>query len=212
MKANSTLSHRLCRLKSLLLLTTVLVALPSALFSENFLHHTLNATILVADPEATAEVIAAWAEEKRGYYLLKSTETVVIRFPYQEMGELRAFLEKIADEVIEISPQAVDLREGILGLQSGIKSREEILQRNLSFVDEADVDGTLAIEQEVVQILAEIESLKGKLRKLNVDRVFSRGEIYLSFMEETIPEDIPSSFGWINTVDFYRFMRRGVYR
>ena len=212
MKANSTLSHRLCRLKSLLLLTTVLVALPSVLFSENFLHHTLHATILVADPEATAEVIAAWAEEKRGYYLLKSTETVVIRFPYQEMGELRAFLEKIADEVIEISPQAVDLREGILGLQSGIKSREEILQRNLSFVDEADVDGTLAIEQEVVQILAEIESLKGTLRKLNVDRVFSRGEIYLSFMEETIPEDIPSSFGWINTVDFYRFMRRGVYR
>ncbi len=75
-----------------------------------------------------------------------------------------------------------------------------------------DVDGTLAIEQEVVQILAEIEGLKGRLRKLNVDRVFSRGEIYLSFMEETIPEDIPSSFGWINTVDFYRFMRRGVYR
>lgn len=212
MKASSTLSRRWCRLQTLLILATILVTLPGTLFAENYLHHTLNATILVADPDATAEMITAWAEEKRGYYLLKSTETVVIRFPYQQMGELRAFLEKIADEVIEISPQAVDLREGILGLQSGIKSREEILKRNLSFVDEADVDGTLAIEQEVVQILAEIESLKGKLRKLNVDRVYSRGEIYLSFMEETIPEDIPSSFGWINTVDFYRFMGRGVSR
>ena len=212
MKASSTSSQRLYRLKKFLLVTIVLVTLPSALFAENFLHHTLNATILVADPEATAEMIASWAEERRGYYLLKSTESVVIRFPYQGMGELRGFLEKIADEVIEISPRAVDLRESILGLQSGIKSREEILQRNLSYVGEADVNGTLAIEKEVVQILAEIESLKGKLRKLNVDRVFSRGEVYLSFMEETIPEDIPSSFGWINTVDFYRFMRRDVSR
>ena len=212
MKASITSSHRLRRLRRFLLVAIILITLPSALFAENFLHHTLNATILVADPEAAAEMIASWAEDKRGYYILKSTESVVIRFPYQEIGELRAFLEKIADEVIEISPRAVDLRESILGLQSGIKSREEILQKNLSYVDEADVDGTLAIEQEVVQILAEIESLKGKLRKLNVGRVFSRGEIALSFMEESIPEDIPSSFGWINTVDFYRFMGRGVYR
>ena len=198
--------------KVLLLVSLILVSLSSVLFAENFLHHTLNATILVADPESTAELIASWVEKAGGYYLLKSTDTVVVRFPYQQMGNLRAFLEEIADEVVEISPQAIDLREKILGLQSGIKSREEILQRNMSYIDEADIDGTLAIEQEVVQILAEIESLKGTLRKLNVDRAFSRGEIYQSFMEETIPEDIPSSFDWINSVGFYRFMRRGIYR
>jgi hypothetical protein len=208
-----SLSVRLSALRRVLLLVSLaFIALSSPLSAENFLHHTLNATILVADPEATAERVASWAEKAGGYYLLKSTDTVVIRFPYQEMGNLRAYLEEIADEVIEISPSAVDLRESILGLRSGIKSREEILQRNLSYVDDADVDGTLAIEQEVVQILAEIEGLKGRLRKLDVDRVFSRAEVYLSFMEETIPEEIPSSFSWINTVDFYRFMGRGMYR
>ena len=115
----------------------------------------------------------------------------------------------VADEMVELSPSAVDLREEVLGLQSGIRSRQEILERNLSFIDEADVDGTLAIESEIVQLLAEIEELKGRLRKLNVDRVYSRAEVSMRFMQQSIPEDIPSSFGWINTVDFYGFMREG---
>ena len=212
MRARSRKYFQRFRPKVLIYAAILFVAFPFVLDAENFLHHRLNATILVADADATADLIASWAEEKNGYYLLKSTEIVVIRFPYEHISELRAFLEETAEEVVEMSPQAVDLREELLGLQSGIKSREEILQRNLSYVDDADVDGTLAIEQEVIQILTEIESLKGRLRKLNVDRAYALSEVSLSFMEESIPEDIPSSFGWINTVDFYRFMSRGIYR
>jgi len=173
---------------------------------ENYLHHTLSATILVADPERAGERLAEWAEEEGGYFLLKSTDRVLLRFPYRKMGELRSILEDIAEEVVDVSPQAVDLREQILGLRSKIRSREEILERNMSYIDEADVEGTLAIEREITQLLTEIEELKGRLRKLNVDRVLSRGDVALSFMQQTIPEDIPSSFGWINTLDFYAFM------
>ena len=179
------------------------------LWSENYLHHRIRATILVADPDKAADEIAAWAEAAGGYYLLKSSDEVLIRFPYQAMGELRKTLEKIAEDVIEISPEAFDLREDILGLESGIRSREEILKKNTSYISEADVEGTLAIEQEIIKLLSEVESLKGKLRKLNVDRLYSIGRVSLKFMEQSIPEDIPSSFAWINTVDFYRFMQGG---
>jgi len=71
------------------------------------------------------------------------------------------------------------------------------------------VAGTLAIEREVHALLQEIEKLKGTLRKLNTDRRLARGEIYLSFMEKSLPQDIPSSFEWVNTVDFYNLMQEG---
>ena len=193
----------------LLILVVLCVASSFRIGAQSFLHHSLQATLLVADPDKTADLIAQWSESSGGDYLLKSSDRVIIRFPSVEMPSLRKLLERSAEEIIQISPQAVDLRESVLGLESGIRSREEILEKNLSFIDKADIEGTLAIETEIVQLLKEIESLKGQLRKLSVDRVFSRGDIALSFMQQSLPEDIPSSFGWINTVDFYRFTSGG---
>jgi hypothetical protein len=177
--------------------------------ADNFLYHHLRATLLVADPVESADLISRWAESNGGYFLLKSESQVVIRFPFTEIKGLRQLFADISERIIEISPQAVDLREQILGLQSGIRSRESILKKNLSFIDRADVAGTLAIEREVHALLQEIESLKGTFRKLNTDRRLARGEIYLSFREQSLPQDIPSSFDWINTVDFYKLMQEG---
>ncbi len=177
--------------------------------ADNYLHHHIDATILVAEPDKTADQIATWAEGAGGYFLLKASARVVIRFPAGKLPDLRLFLESVADEVIEISPQAIDLREQLLRLESGIRSREEFLQQNLSYINKTDVEGTLAIETEIVQILKEIEDRKGQLRRLGVDRRLSKADIRLSFMEQSLPEDIPSSFEWINTVDFYRFLRGG---
>lgn len=177
--------------------------------ADNFLYHHLRATLLVADPAESGDLISRWAESKGGYFLLKSENQVVFRFPFNEIKGLRELFTDISERIIEIAPGAVDLREQILGLQSGIRSRESILKKNLSFIDRADVAGTLAIEREVHALLQEIESLKGTLRKLNTDRRLARGEIYLSFREQSLPQDIPSSFAWINTVDFYKLMQEG---
>ena len=134
---------------------------------------------------------------------------MIFRFPYSEVGRLRDFLENIAETVVELSLEARDLRESILGLQSGIRSREEILEQNLRYIDQTDVEGTLAIEQEVMQLLTEIEQLKGKLRKLTVDRAYALAQVNLRILGQSLPTDIPSSFGWINTIDFYDFVEEG---
>ena len=193
----------------ILLLNIVPGSILQAEDADNFLYHHLQATLLVADPAESGDQISRWAESKGGYFLLKSESQVVIRFPFAEIKSLRELFADISERIIEISPEAVDLREQILGLQSGIRSRESILKKNLSFIDRADVTGTLAIEREVQELLQEIEKLKGTLRKLNTDRQLARGEIYLSFMEQSLPKDIPSSFDWVNTVDFYMLMQEG---
>jgi hypothetical protein len=180
-----------------------------AVAEENYLHHGIQATILVADVDRAIDRLARWADEAGGYLLYKSSEVVIFRFPYTKVGSLRGFLEDISETVVELSLQAQDLRESILGIQSGIQSREEILQQNLQYIDRTDVEGTLAIEKEVMQLLTEIEQLKGKLRKLTVDRAYALAQVNLRILGQSLPTDIPSSFGWINTIDFYKFVGEG---
>ena len=195
----------------LILLVFSVSAMAQESVDENTLYQTVSATLLVADPEQTAGRIALWAEQSGGYYLQKANDRVTIRYPYDVSREFRQFLENEAEEVVELIPETVDIREGLLGIRSAITSREEILEKNLSFIDEADVAGTLAIEKEIMQLLVEIEDLKGRLRKLEADRTYSRGDVYLNTMEETLPEYIPSSFGWINSVDVYSFLDGGMF-
>ena len=180
-----------------------------AVAEENYLHHGVQATILVADVDRSIDRLALWVDEAGGYLLFKSSEVVIFRFPHTEVGRLRDFLEDISETVVELSLQAQDLRESILGIQSGIQSREEILQQNLQYIDQTDVEGTLAIEKEIMQLLTEIEQLKGKLRKLTVDRAYALAQVNLRILGQSLPTDIPSSFGWINTIDFYTFVDEG---
>ena len=131
---------------------------------------------------------------------------MTIRFPSQEAGALREELTRVAERVVTVDIETIDQRDEIDRTRSGIRGLEEILRQNLRILDGTDVKGTLAIEQEIFGLVQEIEGLKGRLAKLENDRRYGRGEIYLRFRERSIPTVIPSSFGWINTVDFYRFM------
>jgi regulator of replication initiation timing len=195
--------------RALILLSIICLFSVQVVAEDNYLHHRVQATILVADVDPAIETLARWADEAGGYILYKSSDRVIFRFPYAEVGRLRDFLQNISETIVELSLEAQDLRESIMGIQSGIRSREEILEQNLMYIDQTDVEGTLAIEQEVMQLLTEIEQLKGKLQKLTVDRTYALAQVNLRILGQSLPTDIPSSFGWINTIDFYRFMEEG---
>jgi hypothetical protein len=185
----------------------ILVCIPLFVFgADNYLSHGINAVILVADPEQAADALTMWVDEAGGYYIHRSRERVTLRIPFQKIGNLRSYIESIAEEVVRVELEAHDLRDVILKLRSGLEAREEILMKNLGYIDRTDVKGTLAVEAEIRTLVEEIEYHKGMLRKLEADRLFALGTIELSFKEQSIPKDIPSSFEWINTINFYRFI------
>jgi len=181
---------------------------PAPLRAES-LAYTIKGTILVADREAAAEAVCSWAEGHGGYFIVRSTDRIVLRFSASAVGEFPKFLESLSEEIPELNQQAVDLLSRILELKSGIAAREEILAKNLSYLDGADVKGTLAIEKEVNSLIREIETLKGTLRKAETDARLAYADIHLSFVSRDLPEKIPSSFPWINTLNFYSFIQGG---
>ena len=177
---------------------------------ENYLYQTLEATVLVADPDQTADALESWVENNGGYALLTSSDRVVLRLPFEQIPQLRGKLEELSDYVLDLSPRSEDLREEILETVAKINSRQEVLRQSLALLDQADVSGTLAIEKEVLSLIEEIEQLTATLQTLQLNRTFSRAEIALRYLEQTVPENIPSSFEWINGVDFYSFIHRGL--
>ena len=179
---------------------------------ENYLYQYIQATVLVADPDQAADDLELWVEQTGGYTLLKSSDRVILRLPFESIPQLRTKLNDLSEDILEISPQSQDLREQILEAQAKISSRDEVLMQSLALLDQADVKGTMAIEKEILTLIDEIEQLKATLQKLNMNRTFSRAEISLRYLEQTLPENIPSSFGWINRLDFYSFVRQGLSR
>jgi hypothetical protein len=182
----------------------LLAALAGA--EENYLHQSVAVTMLVADADLAADRLEAWAGEQGGYVLHKSTERVSLRLPHAALPRLRPFLEQLSEDILDFSPRAVDLREQLARTQSSLASRREILGRNLALLDQANVAGTLAIEREMLALVQEVERLQAALAGLNVDRTYARVEAALRFVQATLPEDLPSSFPWINEVAFYPFI------
>jgi len=194
----------------LALLSLAALLLPVTLGAEeNPLQQSVQVGMLVADPDQAGDRIEGWAEAQGGYLLEKSSERVVLRLPQARLPLLRGFLEGLSENLGSYSPQAADLREQLSQTRSGLRSREEILKRNLALLDQADAAGTLAIEQELLSLIEEVEGLKARLAALSLDQLYARVEIALSFRESPLPKDIPSSFGWINQVSFYALVEEG---
>jgi hypothetical protein len=189
-----------------ILVGLLLAALPTVGAEESYLHQSVGVTMLVADADQAADRLEAWTETQGGYVLLKSRERVSLRLPHPALPRLRGFLEELSEDILDFAPQAVDLREQLARTQSSLASRKEILGRNLALLDQADTAGTLAIEREMLGLIQEVESLQAALARLTVDRAFARVEVALRYMQATLPEDIPSSFPWINQVSFYPFI------
>lgn len=189
------------------LVTCILFSMVSFSLQADFVHYRIHASILVPDVAEAADLIVQWCENAGGYFVTKSTESVVLRYPVAQAKSVRGFLLGITEELYSFTMELTDYQDTVKSLQSSIKSREEILARNLEYVDKADLAGTLAIEQEITTLLGQIESYRGKLRKALSDSQYAHVTVLLSFLGQSIPEDRPSSFPWVNSVDFYQFMR-----
>jgi hypothetical protein len=173
----------------------------------NYLAYTVDARVVVADPEEVAFELSTWAEESTGYFVLRSLDYVSLRLPPGALPGLRAKLGELAFEVISYDPAAEDVRQELSSIEVGLRSREESLEAILGFLEGADVAATLAFEREMMAILAEIESLEGRRRDLTHRAAFARVDVALSSRQSELPVNVPSSFAWINTVGLERFLR-----
>lgn len=179
---------------------------------QDTLHLAVNAQVMVFDRGVAADELAEWASENGGYFTWKSEESIRIRVPDEKVIPFKAYLDDLSEVLIDYNQSAYDLREDLTSSRSALEAREEILQKNLSYLSSSDVEGTLELEKEIRRLMAEIDSYRGLLRRLEHDRKMAVIDVSLSFRQQTIPDRLPSNFSWINDMDFYGFINLPMYK
>lgn len=183
----------------------LLVAVGTTAAQENLSHY-IWAEVLVDDGETAGEDLVAWVEGQNGYYTLRSLSMVRLRVPSEILPSLRSELEAYARDVLSYNPSSTDRREERVNLEAAIASRESALERLLEFVSEADAAGLVTFEREINETLSSLESAKGRLRELQNSVEYALVEVFFTTVGRAVPQNMPSSFTWLNTVGLERFL------
>lgn len=185
----------------------VLLSTAGVAAAENSLATSVTIQVIASDPDASGRAMADWAESVGGYFTFRSEEQIDLRVPPEQVRTLREQILDLGDTIVTYDPAAVDYREELARNTAAINSRNEALERILVFLDDAEITATLSFERELRSLLQEIEYYVGRNRRLRNEVEFATVTVYLSSRRRTIPEQRPSSFGWVNTVDLYLFLR-----
>ena len=195
------------RARAIILVAVLVCTSGGIAVAQDTLAISVTLQLIASDAEMTSRSIAEWADAARGYFTFRSEQQLLIRIPPDRVPELRMLIEEIGDTVVSYNPSATDYREEMARNEAAITSRTEALDRILIYLDEADIAATLSFERELRSLLQEIEYYTGQNRRIQNEVAFASATINLSSRQRTIPEQRPSTFAWVNTVDLYRFLR-----
>jgi hypothetical protein len=158
----------------------------------------------VVHPALALEALASAAKTLGGFPILVSDDQLIVKVPPALLGEMMA---KVAAEglVIEKSMEREDLTEQTAQLEGRLRSKNEILARLRSFIDDSNVQATLQIESNMTDLVTEIEQVKGELRVAEERARWAVVEVAFSFQKRDKIIYVQSPFEWLNTVDLARF-------
>lgn len=149
------------------------------------------------DIESSASRLIAMVKEKNGYLQSRTDALVVCKVPSQHFQTIVDRLEDCGT-VVSRSVQTDDVTDEYkdLGLRLGVM--ESSRQRLVALMDQAgNLEELLKLEEQLTKLTAEIESLKGKLKKLSQDISYST--IQVNFATRSVVGRRKSSpFPWVN--------------
>ena len=169
--------------------------------AEEALYITSNVTLKVQKKEQVADSLVQRAEELNGYYASRTDYGLQLKIP---VAESEAFLEFVTEQglVASRSFNSRSLSQEIADLSARLKSREDLLQKYFSILEEAESEHVIAVENEVIRLISEIESLKGQLHKQKHLAKYADIYIEFRFRDRRAPAaDGSSSFSWINSLN-----------
>jgi hypothetical protein len=163
-----------------------------------------NATldIVVQDTEATLTQIQALVKELGGYVVESSTykyqqglqASVTFRVPADQLDAALERVRELATEVRHESITGQDVTEEYVDLESRLRHLEATEKRLETFLDEAeDTEAALAVYEQLRQVNAEIEQVKGRMNYLQESAALSM--VTLSITPDALAQPIEVG-GW----------------
>ncbi|MCP4676806.1 MAG: DUF4349 domain-containing protein [Deltaproteobacteria bacterium] len=159
----------------------------------------------VINPSETRVALEKKVAELGGFPVLITDDSLTLKVPPKELSKVVEYAAK-EGIIIEKSLARQDLTLELAQLEGELKSKRKILKRLRGFFDDSNVNATLRIEQTMTDLVAEIESVKGRLRVLRERAKWARVEISFQFKRRDRIIYVNSPFDWLNTVSLDRFL------
>lgn len=157
--------------------------------------------VQVSDREAAARQVVRAAEAAGGWFSELGGDAVAVRVPRSAVRGLVGVAASLGD-VVDESFAREDLTARLADLRGTAASREKVLERYLSVLEEASPKAVVSVEREITQLVAELERLRGQINSLENRAAFGVVEVAFRFRDRSAPvNDGTSSFPWINTLD-----------
>ena len=131
--------------------------------------------LVVPDTEAALDEIGGLVDELGGYIVDSSMyqyqeglqASVILRIPAESLDDALERIRDLATEVRRESISGQDVTEEYVDLQSSLRHLEATEERLLEFLEEAeDTEAALAVYEQLRQVEAEIEQVKGRIQYL----------------------------------------------
>lgn len=157
--------------------------------------------VQVSDRDAAAQRMVDAAEAAGGWFAELGGDAVTVRVPRSEVRSLLGVAGSLGD-VVDESFVREDLTARLADLRGTAASRDKVLDRYLSVLEEASPKAVVSVEREITKLVAELERLRGQIKLLEHRAAYGVVEVSFRFRDRAAPvNDGTSSFAWINTLD-----------
>ena len=110
-------------------------------------------------------------------------------------------------QVVQRDYRSEDHGAEIAELSARLEGREDILERYMEVLADASSSAVVQVEQRVLQAVAEIEQIEGRIRYLEHQVAFANVTIYFEFRDRSAPiRTGSSSFRWLNQLNLSDLM------
>ena len=166
------------------------------------MHISARLTINVQQPEERIDEMIALAQSKGGYYSSCSARDVHFKIPPKEVD---AFLAELKETGVlsefDYSTRAIET--DLDNTRARIQAREGMITQYMTVLKTARLEAIVMVEREVLNLISQIENLKGRLRKLEHQAEYADINVSLRFRDRRAPINNGSSpFEWINRLNF----------
>ncbi len=160
-----------------------------------------SVVLKVQRQEEVAAAIIAHAQELGGYFASRSSSEVRLKIPSEHADD---FLDFVSEQGLLVgrSYSSEGLIAPLTDKQARLQVRQEMLGQYFAVLEQASTASVIAVEQQIVQLVATIEGLKGAIRALEHRAAYADITVSFQFRERAAPaRDGSSSFAWLNTLN-----------
>lgn len=166
--------------------------------------------ILVPEQEKAIIAAVGLGEKAGGYFSNVGMDTLTLKVRAEHLSKTLESLSKMG-EVIEQRVSSYDGSKNKVTLASKIKSNREMMDQYMAIMNRsANFEELIAAERATQQLLMQLETATGSLRKLEHELTYATIRLnFRSTLKPTISTASDSKFAWMNTVGLDDTLRSG---